>query len=544
MGQSLRKILGHRLLQLTVAAFVASFGFWAGHKVDLAVERQSIVEQLDVDGHKLLSRLEMVVDQSHSELKKLDRLKLGSCGLNALRAARKTILSRGTIKDIEVRDGNGNLRCTSLISNSAIIETPISNRAIELPDSQNQIFVGIAENKADGLLQIRKVTANNLSLNIYVGLDSLLYSFFDAEIRDVASVGIYFDQTKTVVTYGEIQSIRKAAGGFDSDLKSDRFPLNVRLSVPEKSIQYLMARQQSLTEWLMAIAGCLLTTLASYVAVSTFLRPPNPVKELARAIERDEIVPFYQPIIKLKDESISGCEMLVRWLKPDGTMVRPDMFIPLAESSGLVVAMTLRVMRRAVRELAPVMATQKDFKLAVNISPDHFSSPGFLQSILSLLEDENTDPAHIVLELTERQQLQDMDAFKAIADAVQQAGLRISIDDVGTGHNGLSTIQEVPANIIKIDKKFIDAIVSNELSTAIVSLLVGLSNQFGRTTVAEGIETRDQLEALRAHGVDEGQGYLFSPALNALKFVAFYGSHAANDSTGKILPQQSSKIAA
>lgn len=544
MGQSLRKILGHRLLQLTVAAFVASFGFWAGHKVDLAVERQSIVEQLDVDGHKLLSRLEMVVDQSHSELKKLDRLKLGSCGLNALRAARKTILSRGTIKDIEVRDGNGNLRCTSLISNSAIIETPISNRAIELPDSQNQIFVGIAENKADGLLQIRKVTANNLSLNIYVGLDSLLYSFFDAEIRDVASVGIYFDQTKTVVTYGEIQSIRKAAGGFDSDLKSGRFPLNVRLSVPEKSIQYLMARQQSLTEWLMAIAGCLLTTLASYVAVSTFLRPPNPVKELARAIERDEIVPFYQPIIKLKDESISGCEMLVRWLKPDGTMVRPDMFIPLAESSGLVVAMTLRVMRRAVRELAPVMATQKDFKLAVNISPDHFSSPGFLQSILSLLEDENTDPAHIVLELTERQQLQDMDAFKAIADAVQKAGLRISIDDVGTGHNGLSTIQEVPANIIKIDKKFIDAIVSNELSTAIVSLLVGLSNQFGRTTVAEGIETRDQLEALRAQGVDEGQGYLFSPALNALKFVAFYASHAVNEATGKILPQQNSKIAA
>ncbi len=544
MGHSLRKILGHRLLQLTVAAFVASFGFWAGHKVDLAVERQSIVEQLDVDGHKLLSRLEMVVDQSHSELKKLDRLKLGSCGLNALRAARKTILSRGTIKDIEVRDGNGNLRCTSLISNSAIIETPISNRAIELPDSQNQIFVGIAENKADGLLQIRKVTANNLSLNIYVGLDSLLYSFFDAEIRDVASVGIYFDQTKTVVTYGEIQSIRKAAGGFDSDLKSGRFPLNVRLSVPEKSIQYLMARQQSLTEWLMAIAGCLLTTLASYVAVSTFLRPPNPVKELARAIERDEIVPFYQPIIKLKDESISGCEMLVRWLKPDGTMVRPDMFIPLAESSGLVVAMTLRVMRRAVRELAPVMATQKDFKLAVNISPDHFSSPGFLQSILSLLEDENTDPAHIVLELTERQQLQDMDAFKAIADAVQKAGLRISIDDVGTGHNGLSTIQEVPANIIKIDKKFIDAIVSNELSTAIVSLLVGLSNQFGRTTVAEGIETRDQLEALRAQGVDEGQGYLFSPALNALKFVAFYASHAVNEATGKILPQQNSKIAA
>ena len=82
------------------------------------------------------------------------------------------------------------------------------------------------------------------------------------------------------------------------------------------------------------------------------------------------------------------------------------------------------------------------------------------------------------------------------------------------------------------------------MSTAIVSLLVGLSNQFGRTTVAEGIETRDQLEALRAQGVDEGQGYLFSPALNALKFVAFYGSHTANEAIGKILPQQNTKIAA
>jgi c-di-GMP phosphodiesterase len=544
MGQGLRTILSNKLLQLTLVAIVASFGFWAGHRVDIAVERGAIIEQLGVDGRQLLSRLEMVIDQSHSELKKLDKINLTSCGVKALSAARMTILSRGTIKDIEVRDANGNLLCSSMVANSTIIDVSGANHAIELPDSQNNFFIGIADNKPDGLLQLRKFASNGASLNIYVGLDSLLYSFFDTGLREMASVGIYFDQTKPVVTYGEIQSIRKVAGGFDSDLKSERFPLSVRLSVPEKSIQHLMAKQESFTEWLMAIAGCLLATLASYLAISTFMRPPSPVQQLARAIERDEIVPFYQPIIKLSDESICGCEMLVRWIKPDGTMVRPDLFIPLAESSGLVAAMTLRVLRRSVRELMPVMRSQKDFKLAVNISPDHFSSNGFLPSILNLLEQEGLDPSYIVLELTERQQLQDLDAFKTIADAVQKAGLRISIDDVGTGHNGLSTIQDVPANIIKIDKKFVDTIVTNALSTAIISLLVSLSGQFGRVTVAEGIESREQLEALQDQGVDEGQGYLFSPAIDALKFIAFYGSYGKSNQQHKQLGKSVVKFAA
>jgi c-di-GMP phosphodiesterase len=544
MGQGLRTILSNKLLQLTLVAIVASFGFWAGHRVDIAVERGAIIEQLGVDGRQLLSRLEMVIDQSHSELKKLDKINLTSCGVKALSAARMTILSRGTIKDIEVRDANGNLLCSSMVANSTIIDVSGANHAIELPDSQNNFFIGIADNKPDGLLQLRKFASNGASLNIYVGLDSLLYSFFDTGLREMASVGIYFDQTKPVVTYGEIQSIRKVAGGFDSDLKSERFPLSVRLSVPEKSIQHLMAKQESFTEWLMAIAGCLLATLASYLAISTFMRPPSPVQQLARAIERDEIVPFYQPIIKLSDESICGCEMLVRWIKPDGTMVRPDLFIPLAESSGLVAAMTLRVLRRSVRELMPVMRSQKDFKLAVNISPDHFSSNGFLPSILNLLEQEGLDPSYIVLELTERQQLQDLDAFKTIADAVQKAGLRISIDDVGTGHNGLSTIQDVPANIIKIDKKFVDTIVTNAFSTAIISLLVSLSGQFGRVTVAEGIESREQLEALQDQGVDEGQGYLFSPAIDALKFIAFYGSYGKSNQQHKQLGKSVVKFAA
>ena len=525
MGLKLCKILSNKVLQITLMGLAATAGLLAGHRVDLAVERNAIVTQLNQDGSQLLSRLELVIDQSHSELKKLDRLDLVSCTVKALAAARMTILSRGTIKDIEVRDANGNLNCSSMVANSVVIASKNQNRAVELPDSKNELLIGIPENKLEGLLQIRKAAPNGQSIHAYVGLDSLLYSFFDPGVRDMASVGIYFDQTKPVAIYGEIQSIRKVPGGFDFDMKSGRFPLSVRMSVPEKSILHLMTQHQSLTEWLLALTGGLLAALVAYLAVSNYIRPPNPVKELGDAIARDEIVPFYQPIIRLSDESISGCEMLVRWIKPDGTIVRPDLFIPLAESSGLITAMTLRVMRRAVRELMPVMRVQKDFKLAINVSPADFSTTSFITSVLTLLKEEHLDPSHIVLELTERQQLQDLAAFKAIAEAVQRAGLRISIDDVGTGHNGLSTIQDVPANIIKIDKKFVDTVATNDLSETIVAMLVGLSKKFGRVVVAEGIETRCQLIALQHQGVDEGQGYLFSPALDALKFISFYGTH-------------------
>ena len=544
MGRKPNKIAGNKLVQAAFVVLTAAAGFWGGHKIDLAVERQAIVAELETDGSQLLSRLELVIDQTHRELKKLAKIQLGNCSVDALAAARMTMLSRGTIKDIEVRGPSGNLNCSTTINDAAAFARPNLNRAIELPDASGELLIGIAENKPDGLLQLRKMLETRTSLNAYVGLDSLLYSFFDPGVRDMASVGIYFDQTKPVAIYGEIQSIRKEAGGFDSDLQSARFPLSVRLSVPEKSILHLAATRQSLTEWLMAITGSLLAALVGFVGISAFMRPPNPVKELASAIERDEIVPFYQPIIKLDDESISGCEMLVRWIKPDGTLVRPDLFIPLAESSGLVVAMTLRVMRRAIRELMPILQAQSKFKLAINISPEHFSSNGFLASILKLLAEEGLDPQHIVLELTERQQLQDLEAFKSIADAVQKAGLRISIDDVGTGHNGLATIQEVPADIIKVDKKFVDTVATNELSAAIVAMLVGLSKQFGRTIVAEGIETREQLDALLSQGVDEGQGYLFSPALNALKFVAFYGSYQTQSQPNYLLGRNLKNIAA
>lgn len=525
MGQKLRRIFSNRLLQMTLVTLAAFAGFWGGHKIDKVIERQLVFNQLDHDGQQLLGRLELVVEQSHAELKKLSKMKLEACGADALKAARMTVLSRGVLKLIDVRDKMGTLQCSTTIGNTGDFSSSALHRASELADTKNEIFVGIAENKLDGLLQLRKDLENHHSAIAYVGLDSLLYFFFDPGIRSSASVGIYFDKSKPVATYGEIQSIRKEAGGFESNLQSARFPLSVRMSVPEKSIQFMAAQHQSVTEWRLAVAACLLAALGMILAVNLGIRPPNPVKELSAAIHRDEIVPFYQPIMKLADESVSGCEMLVRWIKPDGTMIRPDLFIPLAETSGLVVDMTMRIMRRAIRELMPVFRVQKDFKLAINISADHFSAPGFLPSILTLLKEEKLEPSHIVLELTERQQLQDLQAFLPIAEAVRAAGLRISIDDVGTGHNGLSTIQDVPANIIKIDKKFVDTIASNELSAAIVALLTGLSKKFDRVTVAEGIETRDQLEALKAQSVDEGQGYLFSPAIDALKFIAFYGAH-------------------
>ncbi len=519
----LNKPVHIQLMKLVLILGAAALGLTAGRIIDTSFQRQASIEQLTHDAEQLLERVESVVDRTIVELMDLSLAGISKCEAEALSTARIAVFSRATLKDIQVRDANDRLACSASPTTAKIFS------GIETRSRNQSVLLGIAENMPEGLLHLRWRSNPNTSLVAMVGMDSMLYDFFGKTTRDQSSVGIFLNKSLPIATFGQFQSIFKQPGGLDLKLSSERYPVRIDVFVPETAILAMMA--SSGHSWFVMLLAGTLAALSAGLGIYIATRPLDPVKELRSAILHDEIVPFYQPIIKLSDESISGCEMLVRWIKPDGTMVRPDLFIPLAESSALITVMTMRVMRRAIRELMPVMRVQKNFKLAINVSPNDFSSNDFIGSILNLLNEEGIDPSYIVLELTERQQLQDLAAFKVIADTVQRAGLRISIDDVGTGHNGLSTIQDVPANIIKIDKKFVDTVATNALSETIVAMLVGLARKFERTVVAEGIETRDQLEALKSQGVDEGQGYLFSPALDAMRFIAFYGSYNANQSS-------------
>jgi sensor c-di-GMP phosphodiesterase-like protein len=249
------------------------------------------------------------------------------------------------------------------------------------------------------------------------------------------------------------------------------------------------------------------------VLLSRTRRMEGPVADLDRGLARGEFRPYFQPIFDLRTGQIKGCEILARWLREDGSIVPPMNFIPLAESSGRIEAMTWQILGRALADLQPHLRADKEFKLSFNVVPKHLLSEGFVGALRSTVAAAKVSTRQIVVEVTERDELDDLARAAAVVRELRDYGFRVAIDDVGVGHSGLSRLKGLGANTIKIDKFFVDTITMDASTTTIVEMLVALARDFHMTVVAEGIETEEQVRALISCGVEEGQGYLVAAPL-------------------------------
>jgi sensor c-di-GMP phosphodiesterase-like protein len=247
-------------------------------------------------------------------------------------------------------------------------------------------------------------------------------------------------------------------------------------------------------------------------------RAEGPVADLDRALARGEFRPYFQPTFHLTTGAILGCEMLARWVRADGSVVPPMKFIPLAEQSGRIRAMTWQILAIALKELNAHLRQNKEFKLSFNVVPSHLLSEGFVEQLRKIVSEAKVSARQIVLEITERDELQDLGKAAAIVRELRELGFKVAIDDVGVGHSGLSHLKALGANTMKIDKFFVDSI-GDESTLHIVETLVRLAKDLQMSVVAEGIETEQQMQSLRACGVQEGQGYLVAPPLPCAKFI-------------------------
>lgn len=252
-----------------------------------------------------------------------------------------------------------------------------------------------------------------------------------------------------------------------------------------------------------------------------FVKPKTLLSEIDDALMANEFQPFAQPIFSLETGEVVGCEILVRWVRSDGRVVSPYHFINLVEESGRIVRLTNKLMMDALQALRPIFEQDSSFSVAFNISPSHFCGAGFVSEIRRLVDQSFLASGQVVLELTERQELPDLAAAAETIGALKQSGVCVAIDDVGTGHSGLSYLQKLSVNIVKVDKSFVDSIDTDRSARLVVEMLVRLARQLGMKTIAEGIEREEQLTWLRQIGIDEGQGYLVSPPLPMADFIAF-----------------------
>jgi diguanylate cyclase (GGDEF)-like protein/PAS domain S-box-containing protein len=244
--------------------------------------------------------------------------------------------------------------------------------------------------------------------------------------------------------------------------------------------------------------------------------------DLRQAINDSALEVYYQPCLSLGDNRITGCEALLRWRHPERGLISPAEFIPIAEDTGLINQLGEWVLTTACAEAT---TWPDDIKLAVNVSPVQFRSGTLALKIVAALAASGLPASRLELEITEAVLIRDDDAALAILHQLRAIGVRIALDDFGTGYSSLSYLQRFPFDKIKIDRCFITDIAEPDGSSSIVKAVVNIAAARRMTTTAEGVETHQQQELLRALGCSEMQGYLFSPPKPAAEIKQLLYSH-------------------
>ncbi len=232
--------------------------------------------------------------------------------------------------------------------------------------------------------------------------------------------------------------------------------------------------------------------------------------DLRHAIANNELLLYYQPKVSVKSNAVVGVEALIRWRKPNGQMVFPDQFIPLAEESGLIIPVGEWVLKTACAQLAAWQAQGIWISIAVNLSAKQFYAGTMIDTVSRIIDESGIDPSYLTLELTESLLMDDTSLAVGTLRGLTELKSKISMDDFGTGYSSLSYLKSFPLNELKIDRSFMTGLNASRQDQALVSAIVYLAHEFGLSVVAEGVEDPSQLAFLSGIGCDQYQGYLFS----------------------------------
>jgi EAL domain-containing protein (putative c-di-GMP-specific phosphodiesterase class I) len=239
---------------------------------------------------------------------------------------------------------------------------------------------------------------------------------------------------------------------------------------------------------------------------------------LHRALERSEFELHYQPQVSLKGGTLIGVEALIRWNHPEGGLVLPGEFIPVAEDSGLIVPMGDWVLRQACRQAALWQAQGHKLTMAVNLSALQFRRGDLEKAVGEALAESGLDPAALELELTESIMIQDHEAVMDMARRLGRMGVQLSIDDFGTGYSSMAYLKRFAVDKLKIDQSFIKDVHTDNDSAAITRAIIQMAHSLNLTVIAEGVEDEAAGAFLRDHGCDQAQGYLYGRPMTALRF--------------------------
>jgi len=248
---------------------------------------------------------------------------------------------------------------------------------------------------------------------------------------------------------------------------------------------------------------------------------------LQRALSEREFILHYQPVVELPGGRITGMEALVRWNRPDGGLVGPMEFIPLAEETGMIVPLGWWVLEESCRQFSQwsTGSGHRELILHVNLSARQLHDPQAAAQVLDALSKSGLLADRLVLELTETSIMQDVESSRVAMEKLTALGVRMSIDDFGTGYSSLSYLQKLPVSVLKIDKSFVDSVAQSKEGAALVRAIIGVGQALELQVVAEGVERVEQVGRLQALNCHFAQGYFFSRPLDAAAMEDYLARH-------------------
>jgi EAL domain-containing protein (putative c-di-GMP-specific phosphodiesterase class I) len=478
-------------------------------------ERRAVTE-MEAMGGVAVHRAEEAISTTVSLLQRLDRDDVQTCNAADRVIYEKQIVEHGMIDAIGLADALGQRMCI-------IPDRDLAGKTILPPVRDDGPLVGI------GMLERSYLGARAAVISWDLKNETRLFAEVTPAVIAMDPGPEYLRSYRRAELRLGDNLLWYSVGGYNSEssdpsdlltveVASELYPLVATVTAPVSAAGQVV---QDLK--VVAVAACAGIAIL-FVAIGVWLswRPEREADdEFIAAIRNGEFIPYYQPVMDIESGRLRGCEILMRWRRPNGMIVSPGQFMAYAENNGHIFDMTRHMMRVSSEEIGELYGENPDFKLSINLFAGHFLDREIISDIKSIFEKSAISFQQIVVEVTERHPLEDMELARKIIAELQALGVRVALDDVGTGHGGMAYLQKLGVDIIKIDKMFIDTIGSDDNSTTIVDSMVELADNLGMGIIAEGVELEEQIDRLLELGVTAAQGYIFAAPMPADEFIEF-----------------------
>lgn len=358
--------------------------------------------------------------------------------------------------------------------------------------------------------------------------------------RDVSLAAIFLDGQRAMSTRGRFlpewmpkphdlapgeQKTRLIGRNVVSQVRSRDYDLAAVAALNEEDFGRALASFATVLVPLGFLTGLFLAYIVSYVARGQMSLPAV----IRSGLRNKEFFAVFQPVVRLQDRTWVGAEALIRWKRPGGELIGPDLFIPAAEDASLIRAITAEMLRQVEPTLAALAQRGDDVFVSVNLSPQDLHVEGIEALLHDLLLRSGARPSQLHLEITERG-LADTDDARSVIDRLRAKGLRVAVDDFGTGYSSLAELLRLNLDTIKIDKAFVDTIDSTAVTHRVAAHIVDMAHSLSLDMIAEGIERDAQAKILEGWRVQFGQGFLFARPMSS---AAFLEGLARQDRTGR-----------